>query len=125
MTDALGQTTHYEHDALGREIRQIDPLGDVRQTRYDAMNNVVEITDKNGRVRSFAYDSLNRLTVEQWWDGDNLVQSIQFTYDAAGNQLTAEDAFSAYRFTYDAVNQMASQDNRDAERSLDDTGLRL
>jgi len=108
ITDVLGQTTRYEHDALGREIRQIDPLGNVRETRYDALDNVVEIVDKNGRVRRFVYDPPDRMTAEQWWEGDDLVRVMQFTYDAVGNLLAAADASGGQRYTYDALYRIAS-----------------
>ncbi|MGE3804743.1 MAG: RHS repeat domain-containing protein, partial [Gemmataceae bacterium] len=79
--------------------------------QYDAVSNIVAITDRNGRTRTFDHDALDRMTRESWLDGTSVVRTLDFTYDAIGNMLTASDPDSSYAFTYDAVNRVTSVDN--------------
>lgn len=79
-----------------------------RTFAYDAVGNQIQRTDRNGRVTQYAYDPLWRLTSETWIGGGN---TLQWTYDAVGNVLTATDAFSSLTMTYDARDQLLAMDN--------------
>jgi RHS repeat-associated protein len=111
VTDPLNNVTGYVYDNRNRLIEQVDPLDHSSFFAYDAVGNLTQSTDRNGRVRTFDYDELNRLTTESWVDGGTPIRTIQFTYDAAGNLLTASDPDSSYTFTYDALNRLLTDDN--------------
>src|SRR5262249_53372008 len=62
-------------------------------------------TDRLGRRTDFAYDNANRLTTETWVSGGLTVNTLTFTYDGNGNQLTAGDSHGFYTMTYDALDR--------------------
>ncbi|MBD2168526.1 putative Ig domain-containing protein [Calothrix membranacea FACHB-236] len=101
VIDPLGQRTSFIYDALGRLIKRIDPLGNIETFVYDTVDNLIETTDRNGRVRRFNYDQLNQLVQETWWNNNSLLNQINFTYDPAGNILSAQNQTNRYAFSYD------------------------
>jgi RHS repeat-associated protein len=117
VTDPLDQTTQYAYDGLNRVITATDPLGRDRQYAYDPVGNLTQYTDRNGRVRTFEYDALDRGIAEDWWNADEQVRRLRFTYDAVGNLTGASDADSEYAFTYDALDRMTQADNAGTPRA--------
>lgn len=107
VTDASGNLTTYTYDARGRLTRRVDPLGAVDTFTYDVVNNVVQRTDRLGRTTESTYDELNQLTNESWHASDGtILNSIDSTYDAAGNLISIRDVTSELQFTYDARNRV-------------------
>jgi YD repeat-containing protein len=72
ITDALGQTTDYGYDNLGRRTSEIaaDPDGTgplprpVTRFTYDAVGNRTSVIDPLGNTTTSAYDALDRRTSE-------------------------------------------------------------
>ncbi|MCC7333737.1 MAG: putative Ig domain-containing protein [Pirellulaceae bacterium] len=90
----------------------------VRSFAYDAEGNQSKMIDRNNRRREFSYDHAGRLLEERWYNPVDhstspgaLVETINFTYDALGNMLTAADSNSRYLHTYDVLNRLTSVDN--------------
>ncbi|MEQ8788186.1 MAG: RHS repeat-associated core domain-containing protein [Pirellulaceae bacterium] len=77
-----------------------------RDFDYDDAGNLVEKTDRNGLVTEFTYDNLYRLTQEVWKDGMSTVNTLDFTYDAAGQMTAASDDNSSYEYTYDGLGRV-------------------
>ncbi len=76
---------------------------------YDGAGNLVEKVDRNGRRRTFDYDHQENLLQEVWYDAADDVtplRALVFSYDAAGNMLTATDPDAEYVFTYDTMNRL-------------------
>ena len=68
---------------------------------------MISTTDRDSRSRNFTYDADNRLVGQTWYDSShNVVNTLTYTYDAAGNRLTASDNNSTYTYTYDALNRV-------------------
>ena len=58
------------------------------------------------------YDALDRETQEKWYDASgNLVNTINYHYDADGELTSVADDDSAYSYTYDANGNTISIDN--------------
>ena len=76
---------------------------------YNAGDLLTSTTDRNGKVRNLSYDALNRKTGETWVVSGSTVNTQTFTYDAADNQLTAQDQSGAYTMAYDTLNRMTSE----------------
>jgi len=117
VTDPSEQTTRYAYDSLNRLITATDPLGHDRLYAYDPVGNLTRYTDRNGRVRTFEYDALDRGISEDWWQADERVRRLQFSYDAVGNLTGASDADSTYGFSYDVLDRMTQADNAGTPRA--------
>jgi YD repeat-containing protein len=97
------------YDSLNREIQRIDPLGHSGTFAYDAASRMTSTTDRNGLVRNMTFDNLSRKTKETWVTSGTTVNTLTFTYDAVGNEVTALDKNGAYTMVYDALNRMTSE----------------
>jgi RHS repeat-associated protein len=84
-------------------------LGHSATFAYNAGDLLTSTTDRNGKVRNLSYDALNRKTGETWVVSGSTVNTQTFTYDAADNQLTAQDQSGAYTMAYDTLNRMTSE----------------
>ena len=91
VVDPLGNRTTSVFDAAGREINRIDPLGAKATFVYDAAGELDYSIDRLGRKRDFSYDVVGHETGETWYEADGITidNLLTFTFDAAGNQLTA------------------------------------
>jgi YD repeat-containing protein len=140
-SNALGHTTSYAYDPLGRVVFQTDALSGVTSFRYDALGNRLSLTDPVDNTTTWTYDALNRVVEETnelgdsryfaYNDGGYLTRRIdrrglvrEFQYDTLGRNTaeiwydTAADAeMDANRqntlsFTYDALGRMLSAGDR-------------
>ncbi|MCU0962479.1 MAG: hypothetical protein MUF48_20480, partial [Pirellulaceae bacterium] len=78
---------------------------------YDAADRVTEEIDRNGRRRTFDYDFLGNRVREVWYDETDdttVLRQISFSFDAAGNLVSAVDPDAQYVFTYDPLNRLRS-----------------
>jgi YD repeat-containing protein len=89
VTDPDGNTTTMAYDSLNRLIQQTDPLNNSATFAYDAASRETSTTDRNGNVINYSYDNANRQTGQTWIVSGSTVNLLTFTYDKAGNQLTA------------------------------------
>ena len=73
MKNNDGDVTAFEHDGLGRVIREGINIGDsgnlttsvqFRTYEFDDNGNLITFTDRDNRVTSYGYDRLNRRTGE-------------------------------------------------------------
>ncbi len=108
-TDALGRTTAYAYDAMGRRVSVTDPAGNISRTMYDAAGNIVgetdgtgahttyeltpmgylaSLVDANGQRTAFIRDAKGQATSVTLPSG----ATESYAYDAAGNQVAHTDA---------------------------------
>jgi RHS repeat-associated protein len=110
LTDPVGNTTTWVFDGLDRVIEEENELEDSRYFAYDAANNLIERTDRNGRVIEYVYDNLHQVIEENWIDGMSVVRTFEYTYDLAGQLLTASDPDSSYEYAYDNLGRVTQID---------------
>ena len=96
------------YDALNRLQSQLDALGRSTTYQYDATSNVTQRTDARGLVTKYFYDPANQMTRLEHWNGATLVDSVDYTYDAAGNRKTMADPTGTTSYVYDALNRLTS-----------------
>jgi RHS repeat-associated protein len=109
VTDPDGNVTTMVYDALDRQTAMTDPLNHTATYAYDAADILISTTDRDGRLDTYTYDALERETGATWRSSTGTTTNVQtFTYDAAGNQLTAADFSGAYTMAYDALDRMTS-----------------
>ena len=87
-TDAEGNTSFFEYDALNRLVKITDPLGGVTRISYDNRNNVLSREDPKGATTSYRYDRNSRLL--------KLIRPMgektSYQYDALGNRIAVFDS---------------------------------
>lgn len=93
----------------GNDVVALTELNKTRTFKYDAVSNLIERVDRLGRKTVWEYDSRYRATNEKWYDGVTLVRTLSFTYDAAGQLLTASDPAAGYGFEYDGLGRVTSE----------------
>jgi RHS repeat-associated protein len=113
VRDAAGPSnvTAFSYDQLNRLTTQTDPGSRTTTFAYDAADRLTATTDRRARLRTFTYDALDRQKGETWLTaaGGSTVNTLTFTYDAAGNLKTAANTASTYTFTYDKLNRRLSE----------------
>jgi RHS repeat-associated protein len=108
-TDPDGNVTTFQYDAQNRATVVINPLGNKTTTMYDNAGRISTITDALGQERIFSYDNANRETGEVWKNsGGTTVNTLTFTYDSNGNELTAANSAGTYTMTYNSNNQLST-----------------
>ena len=108
VIDPVGNVTTFVYDKLGRLTGEINALGHQRVHAYDIAGNRIQTIDRNGRKRTFEFDALNRLTAEKWWDGANVIRTLEYAFNDLGLQTRAEDPAARYDYTYDSLNRLQS-----------------
>jgi RHS repeat-associated protein len=98
--DANSHTTSSAYDKLGRRTKRTLPLGMAETLTYDAAGNLASHTDFNGKTTAYAYDASNRL-LSKTPDASLNQAQVSFTYSAAGQRLSMNDASGANTYAYD------------------------
>jgi RHS repeat-associated protein len=106
--DPDGNLWQYSYDRLNRETVRTDPLGAAVTTSYDDAGRVTQVVDRDNRTQKFSYDSADRVTAATWLSGTTTVNLLTYSYDNAGNLLTAKDTNGTITNTYDALGRMSS-----------------
>ncbi len=107
LIDADGNKTTFVYDGLGRVVQQTDPLGHSGTMAYDRDGRLLSATDRDGRRIDHVYDAAGRETGQTWYNADGTVADrVTFTYDAAGNQLTAANGAGTSTLTYDGLGRV-------------------
>ena len=106
VTDPVTNTTRFYYDAANRLSHQVDPSGRTNYFAYDPNGNRNEAIDRNGRRRTFGYDALNRRTNEVWWEGEAIVRTLSYGFNALGVMTNAVDPASHLTFEFDALNRL-------------------
>jgi YD repeat-containing protein len=110
VTDPVGNTAQFLSDGLKRRVREIDPTGMVVTSAYDAASRLTQVIDRLGRQDLYSYDAADRLTQVTWKSaGGATVNTLDYTYDAANNLLTAGDNAGTYTRSYDTLNRLTAQ----------------
>jgi RHS repeat-associated protein len=111
LTDPDGNVTTYAvRDGLNRVLTETDPNSNDTTYVYDGNGNLLSVTDRDEQLRTFDYDLNNRRADEVWWDGVTDIYEADYTYDLNGNLLTAVDDNSSFTYTYDELDQLATEE---------------
>jgi RHS repeat-associated protein len=128
ISDPMGRTTMMTYDAVNRLSERLLPNGVKSTYGYDALDRVISIvhlasngtvlasvayertgvgqptkvTREDGSYTVFSYDTALRLTQEDYFSAaaGMLVQSISYSYDAAGLRTTKTDNVGSHVYNY-------------------------
>ncbi len=135
VTNPRGQTTALAYDLAGRRVRLEHGNGAITSYSYDCADRLRTLThtasdDTLLKAFTYSYDQAgNRRGVVEstgavtTWSYDKTYQllreersaapaySTSYTYDAAGNRLTANDSGAVTSYTYDEANRLVTEEN--------------
>ena len=86
VTDALGHTTSFTYDALGRLTEARDPLGNLTRFEHNASGQVTRILDPRGQATDLGYDLFDLRSVT-----DPLGRVATFSTDLLGRVAAVTD----------------------------------
>ncbi|WP_164991882.1 DUF6531 domain-containing protein [Streptomyces sp. N1] len=109
ITDPLGHTQKYDHDALGQQIAATNQNDKTTRTEYDELGRIKLVTAPDGGATSYTYDAAgnakarvddNQHTTTYDYDAahrlktvtDPLQRTVRYGYDADGNRETVTNA---------------------------------
>lgn len=127
---AIGQSAvTYTYDPSGNLRSAVMPKASVAIS-YDARNQQLQQNRSNGVVSDLSYDALGRLLTLIHKGPTGILDSQSYTYDAAGNRLTASSNLSAPLLTAASGNQYDAESNQILTRGSiafthDENGNRL
>jgi RHS repeat-associated protein len=116
----LGQSESFTYDANGNVRSHTNFNGETISFTYDVRGQLVAKTWPDGKIETFAYtpDGLRLQAGDDSYTYDakgHLISEIKarghvitYTYDLAGNRTAVETSAGVTRYTYDALNRMAS-----------------
>lgn len=111
LTNALGQSTFYDHGLTGELDAVRRPDGTMISYRHDAAGRVVQESLQNDPDHSIAfdYDLSGRVTRRAQGGHD-----FRFAYDLAGRQIQLTNENGAHtRFTWDVMDRLIQEDGFD------------
>ncbi len=124
-----GQTpVGYQYDAVSR-LTQVAQGIQVVGLSYDADGRRTTLTYPNGVTTSYGYDTASRLTSILHQGPSAVIESLTYTYDAAGNRIsfdraggTATSLPDAVQAAYDAANEQIQFNNATPNLTYDANG---
>ena len=131
QTDANGNTTSYQYDALNRLMQVTYPTNPATTTTYtyDFRNNVVNTVDQLGRTTNNVYDLSGRLISTTSAYGTAQAMTTTYSYYADGRKATDTDARgNTTTYTYDAAGRLIGTQDAQLNTTAyayDDTGNRI
>ncbi len=127
ITDARGNETWFEYDALNHQTRKTWPDNTYETFTYDVVGNltqhVLAVGTSDEVTHNFQYNAMNRLTQATYG-----TQTYSYTYTPSGWRDTVTDARGLTNYDYDAqsrVTQIQFPDTRVVGYTYDRVGNRL
>ena len=99
VTDALGTTTTYTHDALGHLLTTTDASGNVTTLAYDLLGRKSSMTDPDMGAWSYTYNALGELVTQS----DAKGQTTTMAYDVLGRMTSRTEAEGTTTWSYDTA----------------------
>jgi RHS repeat-associated protein len=113
-TDALGRSTNYSNDAVGRRAFILDALGQVTKLEYDGRDRLTTRTEPNGSTITYTYDDAGRLTGHR----DQNTNLTSYGYGNLGLLTTRTDALTHVESrAYDIAGMLAQVTDRKGQVS--------
>src|SRR5262249_17698221 len=108
-TNALGDTTRFEYNALGTQVRQIDANGGVKISRIDLFGRETAMVSQLGNTTLKFYDLQGRLIKER----DPLGDETGHRYDAFDREIARTDGLGMQTAEPDDHTTRYAYDQRD------------
>ena len=116
LVDPVGNTTNFAYNGASQETAMTQILGTNTSSfvySYNQASQLISTLNQNGGTETYANDAADRILTEVWYNSASAaVETIAFSYDQAGNMLTASNSVSgdsfSYSFAYNGAGQATS-----------------
>jgi RHS repeat-associated protein len=107
-TDPKGNVTLKTYDWVGR-LSTVTADGRTTQYEYYNNGNRRSVRYPEGTTEAYTYDKNNRIKgLANTKANGSVISTYQYTYDAAGNQLTKVEGKGTTTYTYDGNNRLST-----------------
>jgi RHS repeat-associated protein len=113
LWNETGSRTRYTYDDLDHPLSIAYPGGGSLSMTYNQGGQLEQVRNARGQTITHFYDRLSRLTRKQ----NSEQNTVNFEYDAAGNQVSMEDASGKTSYFYDLANQPVAIEYPDGLRA--------
>ena len=100
LTTPDGQTTSWTYDIYDRVLTETNALTQTKTFGYDAADRKTKVIKPDGNKIQYTYGNGSNPTKEEWLVGTNVIETLNFQYDAVGKMTSASDSATSLEFTY-------------------------
>jgi RHS repeat-associated protein len=100
LTTPNGQTTSWTYDIYDRVLTETNALTQTKTFGYDAADRKTLVIKPDGNKIQYTYGNGSNPTKEEWLVGTNVIETLNFQYDAVGKMTSASDSATSLEFTY-------------------------
>lgn len=105
VTDALGKTTSYTYDMRGNMTGITFPDNNTIQKQYNELGQLVKHTNEKGQVKKYYYDENSNLSKQIDYKG----QMQTFAYDARNQLIEKASGGDTVSYAYDAAGRRTNR----------------
>lgn len=105
VTDALGKTTSYTYDMRGNMTGITFPDNNTIQKQYNELGQLVKHTNEKGQVKKYYYDENSNLSKQIDYKG----QMQTFAYDARNQLIEKASGSDTVSYAYDAAGRRTNR----------------
>ncbi|MCI5183008.1 MAG: hypothetical protein D3921_10945 [Candidatus Electrothrix sp. AW1] len=107
IVNGNGAETLFEHNGVGKLIKEIDPLHQVWEYAYDGNRNRISRRDAKGELTEYSFYPDDMLEQIRYADGS----SVAYQYDANNNRIGMNDKLGQTTWAFDPLNRVTEQND--------------
>jgi RHS repeat-associated protein len=107
IINANNAETLFEHNSVGKLIRETDPLSKTWEYAYDGNRNRISRQDGKGDLTEYGFFPDDMPELISYADGD----TVAYQYDANNNRIAMSDRLGETSWAFDPLNRVTEQDD--------------
>ncbi|MCI5223406.1 MAG: RHS repeat protein, partial [Candidatus Electrothrix sp. AR4] len=107
IINANNAETLFEHNSVGKLIRETDPLGKVWEYAYDGNRNRISRQDGKGDLTEYDFYPDDMLEQISYADAS----TVAYQYDANNNRIGMNDSLGETSWAFDPLNRVTEQND--------------
>ncbi|MCI5195685.1 MAG: hypothetical protein D3919_05515 [Candidatus Electrothrix sp. AW5] len=107
IVNANGAETLFEHNGVGKLIKEIDPLHQVWEYAYDGNRNRISRKDAKGDLTEYSFYPDDMLEQISYADAS----TVAYQYDANNNRIGMSDTLGQTSWAFDPLNRVTEQND--------------
>ncbi|CAK8716174.1 RHS repeat-associated core domain-containing protein [Candidatus Electrothrix laxa] len=107
IINANNAETLFEHNGVGKLIRETDPLSKTWEYAYDGNRNRISRQDAKGDLTEYGFYPDDMLEQISYADGS----TVAYQYDANNNRVAMSDTLGETSWAFDSLNRVTEQND--------------